>query len=72
MGVVEPGQVKQQTLPLTDEEQHLLNYIRWEPQHLDEVAAAAGIPAHEAAALSTMLELKGAIKDKGAQQYARA
>jgi len=32
----------------------------------------ASIPAHEAAALCTMLELKGAIKDKGAQQYARA
>jgi len=72
MGVVEPGQAKQQTLPLTDEEQHLLNYVRWEPQHIDEIAASASMPAHEAAALCTMLELKGAIKDKGAQQYARA
>lgn len=71
MGVVEPGVPKQQTLPLTAEEQHLLNYVRWDPQHIDEIAEAAGIPAHEAAALSTMLELKGAIKDKGGQTYAR-
>jgi DNA processing protein len=71
MAVVEPGEARQQTLPMTEEEQHLMNYIRWDPQHIDEIAAAAGLTAAESAALLTMLELKGAIKDKGGQQYAR-
>jgi DNA processing protein len=71
MAVVEPGEARQQALPMTEEEEHLMNYIRWDPQHIDEIAAAAGLTAAESAALLTMLELKGAIKDKGGQQYAR-
>ena len=72
LGTVEPGQPKQQTLPLTAEEQHLLNYLRWEPQHIDEIAEAASLSAGECGALLTMLELKGAVRDKGGQNYARA
>ena len=38
----EPGKAVQQSFPMTDEERHTINYIRWEPQHIDELAAAAG------------------------------
>ena len=72
LGTVEPGQSRQQTLPLTAEEQHLLNYLRWEPQHIDEIAEAASLSAGECGGLLTMLELKGAVRDKGGQNYARA
>jgi DNA processing protein len=71
MAVPKPGAAKQQAFPMTDEERHIFNYIRWEPQHIDELAAAAGYSASQAGALLTLLELKGAVRDAGGQQYVR-
>lgn len=71
MAVPKAGAAKQQTFPMTDEERHLFNYIRWEPQHVDELAAAANLTAAQAGALLTLLELKGAVRDAGGQQYVR-
>ena len=72
MGLPAEGEAKQQTFPMTDDERHLYKYIRWEPMHIDEIAASAGIPSHSAGALLTMLELKGAVRDAGGMHFVRA
>jgi DNA processing protein len=72
MAPIEPGAAVQQSFPMTEEERHIFNYIRWEPQHIDELAAAASFTAAQCGALLTMLELKGAIRDAGGQHYVRS
>jgi DNA processing protein len=72
MAPVLPGSAVQQAFPMTDEERHIFNYIRWEPQHIDELAAAASLTAAQCGALLTMLELKGAIRDAGGQHFVRS
>ena len=57
---------------MSDEERHLYNHIRWEPQHIDEISAAAGLTSPQSAALLTLLELKGAVRDVGGQHYVRS
>ena len=67
-----PGEAKQQSFPLTDDERHLFKYIRWEPVHIDELAASAGIQTPEASALLMLMELKGAVRDTGSMHYVRS
>ncbi|MGI8477361.1 MAG: DNA-processing protein DprA, partial [Thermomicrobiales bacterium] len=61
----------QQTLPMTDSERRLYNHISADPQHMDDLVAAAALTAPEGAALMTMLELKGLIRDTGARHFVR-
>jgi DNA processing protein len=61
----------QQALPLTDAERRLLNHINADPQHVDEIIAAANITVSEGLALVSMLELKGMIRDAGARHFVR-
>ncbi len=61
----------QQELPLGDAERRLLAVLTREPQHIDEVAALADLPIHEASAYLTMLELHGAVRNAGSLHYAR-
>lgn len=61
----------QQSLPLTDGERRLMNHINADPQHIDEIVAAANLPMHEGLALLSMLELKGIIRDAGARHFVR-
>jgi DNA processing protein len=61
----------QQALPLTDGERRLMNHINADPQHIDEIVAAANIPVSEGLALISMLELKGIIRDAGARHFVR-
>jgi DNA processing protein len=72
MAVPEPGKAVQQSFPMSDEERHLINHILWEPQHIDELAAAAGLTPSQSGALLTLLELKGAVRDIGGQHYVRS
>jgi DNA processing protein len=72
MAQSEPGVAVQQSFPMTDQERHIFNYIRWEPQHIDELAAAASLTAAQCGALMTLLELKGAVRDTGGQHYVRS
>lgn len=72
MAPSQPGVAVQQAFPLSDEERHIFNYIRWEPQHIDELAAAASLTAAQCGALLTMLELKGAVRDAGGQHFVRS
>ena len=61
----------QQALPLTDAERRLLNHINADPQHIDEIVAAAAIAVSEGLALISMLELKGIVRDAGARHFVR-
>lgn len=61
----------QQALPLTDGERRMLNHINADPQHIDEIIAAANVPVSEGLALISMLELKGIVRDAGARHFVR-
>ena len=62
----------QQALPLTDPERRLLNHISADPQHVDEIFAAASLSTPEGLALISMLELKGIIRDTGTRHFVRS
>jgi DNA processing protein len=62
----------QQALPIAEEERKLLALLGADPQHVDEVAAAAALPIAQASALLLTMELKGLVRNAGAQHYARA
>ena len=61
----------QQALPLEEDERRLLALLTSDPQHIDEVAAASARPIHEVNALLVTLELKGLVRNAGAQHYTR-
>jgi DNA processing protein len=62
----------QQALPLDEGERRLHALLGAEPQHIDELAAAANRPVAEVGALLLTMELKGLVRNAGAQHYARA
>lgn len=64
--------VIQQPLPLDEDERLILALLTGEPQHIDEVAAASQLPIAKLGGLLTTMELKGSIRNAGAQHYARA
>ncbi|MER3438938.1 MAG: DNA-protecting protein DprA [Chloroflexota bacterium] len=61
----------QQALPMTDDERRVLALLTAEPQHIDDLAAAANLEISAASALLTMMELKGVVRNAGAQHYVR-
>lgn len=61
----------QQALPLDDDERRVLAVLTAEPQHIDDVAALANLPIAQAGAVLLTLELKGNVRNAGAQHYAR-
>ena len=61
----------QQALPMAEDERRLLALLGAEPQHIDEVAAAANLPIARAGALLVTMELKGLVRNAGARHYAR-
>lgn len=71
IGVRREQEAVQQALPLTDGERRLLNHISADPQHVDEILAAASLSAADGLGLITMLELKGMIRDAGARHFVR-
>ena len=60
----------QSIFPLDDAERRVMATLTREPQHIDELAAALGLPIHQLATQLMMLELKGAVRNTGAQHYA--
>jgi DNA processing protein len=62
----------QQVLPATEEERRLLALVTAEPQHIDELAAAANLAITQGSVLLSMMELKGFVRNVGAQHYVRA
>lgn len=61
----------QQALPLDEDERRLLALLSGDPQHIDEVAAAANVPVAQCGALLLTMELKGLVRNQGAQHYVR-
>jgi DNA processing protein len=61
----------QQSLPLGDEERRLLALLTADPQHIDDLAALANLPIPEIGALLLTMELKGSVRNVGAQHYTR-
>jgi DNA processing protein len=62
----------QAPLALSEEEERLFAMVGREPQHIDELTAAAGLSSALGAALMTMLELKGFVENAGSQHYIAA
>jgi DNA processing protein len=58
-------------LPETDAERLLLDCIGAEPRHINELILDTGIPIHEANGTLLTMELKGLIRQSGAQHYVR-
>lgn len=59
-------------LPETDSEKLLLSCIGAEPRHINELSMDTGLPIHEASGTLLTMELKGLIRQTGAQHYVRA
>jgi DNA processing protein len=61
----------QAALPLDGDERRLYEAVRDEARHIDELADEAGVAAGAAGALLLTLELKGLVRNHGAQFYVR-
>jgi DNA processing protein len=70
LGVRENVDVVQRQMPLDAGELRILPAVKDEARHIDEIAEEAGLAAAAAAALLLTLELKGLVRNHGAQYYA--
>ncbi len=61
----------QQALPIDDNERRILAVITADPIHIDDIAALANLPISQAGAVLLTLELKGNVRNAGAQHYSR-
>ncbi len=61
----------QQALPLDDDERRVLAVLTADPRHIDDVAALANLAVSQTGSVLLMLELKGNVRNAGAQHYAR-
>lgn len=52
-----------------DEEAAILKLLTREPKHFDHLAKSAGLPASTVAATLTIMEMKGKVRNLGANQY---
>jgi DNA processing protein len=56
-------------MSLDENERRLLEALGKEARHIDELAEEAGLPAGAVSALMLTLELKGLVRNHGAQYY---
>ncbi len=59
-------------VPESEVEASLLGLLAAEPQHVDELAQAAGLPIAVVSATLTLMELKGLVRHVGGVQYVQA
>jgi DNA processing protein len=59
-------------IPATDVEQSLLEKLRAEPTHIDEVCRLSSLPVSTVSSTLAMMELKGLVKQVGAMNYSLA
>ncbi|MGH9173252.1 MAG: DNA-processing protein DprA, partial [Vicinamibacterales bacterium] len=59
-------------LPETPAERILFEIVGAEPRHVDELSHASGLPIHETSGTLMSMELKGLVRQSGAQHYVRA
>ena len=69
LGVGAKSGATQSRLPLEEDERRLYDALGKEARHIDEVAEEAGVTANAASALLLTMELKGLIRNHGAQYY---
>ena len=69
LGVGRNPVATQSQIPLEENELRLYDALRNEARHIDELAEEAGLPAAAASALLLTLELKGLVRNHGAQYY---
>lgn len=62
---------KQTELPLEENERLLLAALGSEPRHIDELADETGLAASQVGAVMLTMELKGLVRNYGAQYYVR-
>ncbi len=60
------------TLPETAGERILYAVIGSDPQHVDDICHASGLPIHEVSGTLLAMELKGLVRQRGPQHYVRA
>ena len=61
-----------QLLPTSDEEAAVLERLDGQPRHIDEIALETGMAVSRLSALLLELQLKGFVRNVGAQHYVRA
>lgn len=61
----------QAEMPLDDTERRVYEAVGGEARHIDELAEAAGLGPGQAAAVLLTMELKGLVRNHGAQYYVR-
>ncbi len=71
LGRRQEQQAVQQALPIDEDERRLLALLTADPQHIDKLAAAANQAISQVGALLLTMELKGLVRNAGAQHYAR-
>ncbi len=71
IGVAREPAAVQQMLPIEGDAARILALLSFDPMHIDELAAAAGLDSATAGALLMMLQLDGRIRDAGANHYIR-
>ena len=69
LGVGRDPIATQSQMPLEENERRLYEALRNEARHIDELAEEAGLPAAAASALMLTMELKGLVRNHGAQYY---
>jgi DNA processing protein len=57
--------------PTDPTEALILSFLGAEPQHIDTIGRAAGIPIGELAGTLTLMELRGLVRQVGGMQYVR-
>jgi DNA processing protein len=71
LGARQEATAMQTQMPLEADEQKLLDTVGAEARHIDELAEDAGLTAQAASSLLLTLELKGLVRNHGAQFYVR-
>ncbi|MGC8875415.1 MAG: DNA-processing protein DprA [Chloroflexia bacterium] len=64
-------QEARQAVPESPIEVMLLGLLSLEPMHIDDVGAAAGLPAEVVSATLALMELRGLVRNIGGMQYVR-
>lgn len=69
LGSLQEQLVTEKIVGDTKEEQTVLDQLSKEPIHADIITKATGLPASKVSSTLTILEMKGKIKNLGANQY---
>jgi DNA processing protein len=59
----------QMSLPESAEEAALIAHLSHQPQHIDELSRAAGLPSGQVSSTLTLMELKGMVQQVGGMNY---